>query len=332
MDRRIALKTLGALGAAAWGPGLARAAADPAAPAWPARPVRVLVGTAPGGITDYMARLFTQYVAPLTSQSFIVENRGGASGTLAAAAVAREPADGYTLLATTPTVMIVAPYIYRKLGFDPGKDFDPVCLLGAGPMVLVVNADLPVRSVAELIALARSKPGELAYASGGPGTAAHLTGELFASTAGLELVHVPYKGDGQGAVDVVGGQVPMMFSVMSVLGPHIQSGRLRALGVASSRRMASAPDIPTLAEAGLPGVDSLAWVAIYAPAGTPPAIVEQLNAHWQAVRARPEVAAQIASVAMDQADFRTPAELAAFQQRESVRWGEVIRASGVQAN
>lgn len=328
MNRREALKGLGVLGAAACGvqPGLARAEQ------YPTHPVQVFVGTAPGGITDYMGRLFAQCLSQGTSQSFVVQNHGGASGTLAAAEVARAPADGYTLLATTPTVMIVAPHMYHSLSFDPAKDFVPVCLLGGGPMVLVVNADLPVHSVADLIALARSKPNVLAYASGGTGTAAHLTGQLFASVAGIKLVHVPYKGDGQGAIDVIGGQVPMMFSTLNTLGPQIKSGRLRALGVTSSKRLASAPDIPTLAEAGLKGMESLAWVAIYAPKGTPPEIVATLNEKWQAARATPAVAQQIDSVAMSDVAFKTPAELAAFQKSETARWSDVIRASGVEAN
>lgn len=324
----MALKGLGALGIATYG----MAAGYAQAAEYPGHPVRVFVGTAPGGITDYLARLFAQCVTQRMSAGFVVENHGGASGTLAAAEVARAPADGYTLLATTPTVMIVAPHLYRQLSFDPAKDFIPVCLLGAGPMVLVVNADLPVHSVADLIALARSKPNTIAYASGGTGTAAHLTGELFASVAGVKLVHVPYKGDGQAAIDVVGGQVPMMFSTMNVLGPQIKSGRVRVLGVTSSKRMASDPQIPTLAEAGLAGVEATAWVAIYAPKGTPPDIVEALNTQWQAARVTPAVSSQLESVAMSDVAFNTPAELAAFQQSETVRWSEVIRASGVEAN
>src|SRR5690606_7408659 len=204
------------------------------------------------------------------------------------------------------TVMIVAPHLYSGLSFEPEKDLTPVCLLGAGPMVLVVNAELDVHSVDDLIALAKSKPDGIAYASNGVGTAAHLTGELFASSAGLKLIHVPYKGDGQGAIDVIGGQIPMMFSVMSVLGPHIASGKLRALGVASQKRMQSHPDIPTLAEAGVSGVDSLAWVGIYAPAGTPPQIIAELNRHWQAALKQPKVAESLSSVAMDQVTFGTP--------------------------
>jgi tripartite-type tricarboxylate transporter receptor subunit TctC len=328
MNRRNALKGLGMLGAAACGlrGGYAHAAQ------YPAHAVQVYVGTAPGGITDYMGRLFAQCLSQRTSQSFIVQNHGGASGTLAAAEVARAQPDGYSLLATTPTVMIVAPHMYHSLSFDPVKDFVPVCLLGAGPMVLVVNADLPVHSVADLIALARSKPGQLAYASGGNGTAAHLTGELFATSAGLKLVHVPYKGDGQGAIDVMSGQVAMMFSTMNVLGPQIKSGRVRALAVASAKRLASAPDIPTVAEAGMKGVESLAWVAIYAPKGTPADIVASLNRQWQAARGTADVSNQIESVAMNDVAFKTPAELASFQQSEMARWSEVIRASGVEAN
>jgi tripartite-type tricarboxylate transporter receptor subunit TctC len=328
MNRRDALKGLGILGAAACGV----RGSDAQAAEYPTHAVQVYVGTAPGGITDYMGRLFAQCLSQRTSQSFIVQNHGGASGTLAAGEVARAAADGYTLLATTPTVMIVAPHMYHPLSFDPVKDFVPVCLLGAGPMVLVVNADLPVHSVADLVALARGKPGVLAYASGGTGTAAHLTGELFASAAGVKLVHVPYKGDGQGAIDVIGGQVQMMFSTMNVLGPQIKSGRLRALGVASGKRMASSPDIPTMAEAGVKGVESLAWVAIYAPKGTPAAIVSSLNDQWQAARATADVSNQIESVAMSDVAFKTPAELASFQQAETARWSEVIRASGVEAN
>jgi tripartite-type tricarboxylate transporter receptor subunit TctC len=321
------LKSLVALGAAPMASGipiLSRAAEQ-----YPTKPVRVLVGTAPGGVADFMARLFAQQATEQLGQSFIVENRGGASGTLAAAYVARAPADGYTLLATTPTVMIVAPYMFPGLTFSPSRDFVPVCLLGAGPMVLVVNAKVPVRSVAELVEYARARPGQVAFASGGNGSAGHLTGELFASQAGLKLLHVPYKGDGEAALDVVGGQVPMMFSVMSVLGPHIKSGMVRALGVASATRMEAYPDIPTMAEAGVAGVDSLAWVAIYGPRGTPASVVEPVNAAWQKARAKPAVAGQINSVAMAHLNLAGPAQLGEFQQSEASRWGNIIRATGV---
>jgi tripartite-type tricarboxylate transporter receptor subunit TctC len=327
MNRRDALKNLGALGVTAYSAGFGGTTAQAAG--YPAQSVRVLIGVAPGGVTDYMGRLFTQYMTKSMDQSFIAENRGGASGTLAASMVARAPADGYTLLATTPTVMVVAPYMYKQLTFDPNKDFVPVCLIGAGPTLLVVNAKLPVKNVTDLIALARAKPDTLTFASGGPGSNGHLTGELFASTAGVKLVHVPFKGDGEGAINVIGGQVDMMFSVMSVLEPHIKSGRLRALGVANSTRMTSAPEIPTLAEAGLPGVTSLAWVAIYAPKSTPSEVVKVLNAKWQVARMLPEVKRQLASVAMDQLDLSTPAQLAAYQKTETVRWGNVIRTAGI---
>jgi tripartite-type tricarboxylate transporter receptor subunit TctC len=326
MHRRSALKSLAALGAVsvAGVPALTRAASG-----YPARPIRVLVGTAPGGVADFMARLFAQQETEQLGQSFVVENRGGASGTVAAAYVARAAADGYTLLATTPTVMIVAPYMFPQLPFSPQHDLVPVCLLGAGPMVLVVNSKLPVHSVADLVAYARAHPGQVAYASGGNGSAGHLTGELFASAAKVKLLHVPYKGDGEAALDVVGGQVPMMFSVMSVLGPHIKSGMVRALGVASDTRMEAYPDIPTLAEAGLPGVDSLAWVAIYAPRGTPASVIDPLNNAWQKARANPSVASQIDSVAMSHVTFAQPAQLEAFQQAEASRWGNIIRTTGV---
>ncbi|MBO1112596.1 Bug family tripartite tricarboxylate transporter substrate binding protein [Bordetella petrii] len=317
------MKTLAALGAGPVMP--ARAAQN----GYPARPVRVLVGTAPGGITDFMARLFSQHVGKALGQSFVVENHGGASGTLAAAQAAHAAPDGYTLLATTPTVSIVAPYLFKNLSFSPSRDLEPVCLLGAGPMVLVVNAALPVHDLAELIAYARKRPGQLAYASGGAGSAAHLTGALFASAAGLDLIHVPYKGDGEGVLDVIGGHVPMMFSVMSVLEPHIKSGALRALGVASDTRLAAWPDIPTLAEAGVAGVDSLAWVAIYAPRGTPANVVGQLNAAWQAARQQPGVSAQIAAISMAHRTVSQPAELAAFQQQEARRWDGIIRSAHI---
>lgn len=326
MDRRTLLKTLGALGtapAAAWTrPALAQAG-------YPTRPVRVQVGIAPGGITDFMARIFAQQVGERMGQTFIVENRAGASGTLAASYTARAPADGYTLLATTPTVMVVAPYMIPNLNFSPTQDLTPVCLLGAGPMVLVVNAKLPIHSVAELIAYAQSHPGGLAYASGGNGSAGHLTGALFASKTGLKTIHVPYKGDGEGALDVVSGQVPMMFSVMSVLGPQIKAGTLRALGVASATRLKSFPDIPTLAETGVPGMDSLAWVAVYAPRGTPDNVINALNTAWQSARQSEAVTAQLASVAMDHVSLGKPAELAAFQKSEQDRWGGIIRSAGL---
>ena len=297
---------------------------------YPAKPVRLLVGVAPGGAADVFARLYARIVGEALQRSFVVENRAGAGGTLAADVVAKAAADGYTLLVSAPTVMVVAPYLYKKLPFDPTRDFEPVALLSGGPLVLVVHASVPANNVAELLALAKGKPGQLAFGSGGQGTASHLTAEMFASATGIQLLHSPYKGDGQAVTDLVGGQVQMMFTALSLVDPQIKAGRLKLLAVTSKIRLPSIPQVPTVDESGVQGFESLGWIGLFAPAKTPAAIVQKLALAWNKVRQQPDVEAHFSAMGMGLLRFNSPQEFANFQRSEVGRWSQVIKAAGVQ--
>ncbi|MCJ0764005.1 Bug family tripartite tricarboxylate transporter substrate binding protein [Variovorax terrae] len=325
MNRRKLFKLMpGAAAVLATGPAAWAQAAD-----YPSKPVKVVVGVNAGGAADYFARIFAQKMTQATGQSFFVDNRPGAGGTLAADYVAKSAADGYTLLITAPTVMIVAPYLYKQLNFVPERDFAPIALLAGGPVVLVVNAQVPARSVAELIALAKQKPGELSFGSGGQGTNSHLSGELFASMTGTRLTHVPYKGDGQALTDLLGGQVQMMFTGYNLVEPHVKSGKLRLLGVTGDTRLAPLPDVPTVAEAGVKGFHSTGWIGLYAPRHAPAQAIQRLNAEWQKARRQPDVHAKFEAMGMGALSSDTPGQFAAFQKSEAARWSKIILDAGV---
>lgn len=310
---------------------LAAAGAASAQSDYPARPVRILVGVNAGGAADVMARTFAQHVGEAMKANFVVDNKPGAGGTVAADAAAKAAPDGYTLVAAAPTAMIVAPHLYRKLGYDPATDFAPIAVLGGGPLVLVASAGAPVRSVADVIALAKSRPGQVVYGSGGQGSAGHLTMEMFASSAGLQLVHVPYKGDGQAANDLLGGQFQIMFTAYRLVEPHVKSGKLRLLAVSSGTRPKHMPDVPTVAESdpSLAGFESLGWIGLFAPARTPPAIAKRLSDAWVAVRRMPDVARRFENFGMDFVTTASPEDFARFMQAERSRWAKVIAAAGV---
>ena len=250
------------------------AVAQSAVDAYPAKPVRVIVGLAPGGGTDIQARLFAQKLAESLNRPFVVENRPGAGGTLAYAQVAKSPRDGYTLLGVTSGYTIT-PAVYAKLPYDPIKDFAPISLVSQAPFVLVVHPSLPVKSVKDLLALAKAKPGQLDCASAGLGTSTHMAFELFKTLGGSNITHIPYKGTGPALVDVMAGQVHMLFgNVLSTLS-HVKNGRLRALAVTTARRSAAMPGLPTLAESGVPGYENSTWHGWLAPAGTPSSILNR---------------------------------------------------------
>lgn len=324
MDRRSAIAGLAGLAAGSALPTQAWAQQG-----YPSKPIRLLVGVAPGGAADTLGRLFAQKVGDALGGTIVVDNRAGASGTIAAQAGAKASPDGYTLLATAPTVMIVAPHMYKQLGFSPQTDLDPVVLLGGGPLVVLVNAEVPARSLQELIALARAKPRSIAFGSGGQGTASHLSGEMLANQAGVELLHSPYKGEGQALTDLLGGQIQMQITALNLAEPHIRSGRLRLLAVTGKTRLASWPQVPTVDESGLRGYESLGWIAIYAPANTPPAITQRLAAEWRKARATPEVAKYFDSNGMNYIPAGTPEDLAAFQKSEVARWDNIIKKAGL---
>ncbi|MPT54067.1 MULTISPECIES: tripartite tricarboxylate transporter substrate binding protein [Delftia] len=323
MQRRILLA------AAALLPSLATAQTPPTPPTppdWPARPVRMLVGSAPGGGTDAMARAVADRLAPLLRQPVIVENRPGVSNTLAVDMTAKST-DGHTMVMGVVTAHAIAPHLL-KLGYDSNRDLVPVAYVGAVPNVLVVGNSLPANSVQELVALARKEPGRINFASSGTGSTQHIAAEMFKDAAGIELTHVPYKGSAAALVDLVSGQVQMSFDTMpSVIG-QIKAGKLRALGVTSPRRNAQLPQVPTLAEAGLPGVEIGAWYGIYMPAATPRAVQARVHDEVNKVLAMPETRTRLEAVGAELQPMGQ-AEFIALHNAEYQRFGEIIRKNHI---
>lgn len=317
MQRRILLA------AAALLPSLATAQTPPD---WPARPVRMLVGSAPGGGTDAMARAVADRLAPLLRQPVIVENRPGVSNTLAVDMTAKST-DGHTMVMGVVTAHAIAPHLL-KLGYDSNRDLVPVAYVGAVPNVLVVGNSLPANSVQELVALARKEPGRINFASSGTGSTQHIAAEMFKDAAGIELTHVPYKGSASALVDLVSGQVQMSFDTMpSVIG-QIKAGKLRPLGVTSPRRNAQLPQVPTLAEAGLPGVEIGAWYGIYMPAATPRAVQARVHDEVNKVLAMPETRTRLEAVGAELQPMGQ-AEFIALHNAEYQRFGEIIRKNHI---
>jgi len=295
-------------------------------PDWPTRPVRMLVGSAPGGGTDAMARAVADRLAPLLRQPVIVENRPGVSNTLAVDMTAKST-DGHTMVMGVVTAHAIAPHLL-KLGYDSNRDLVPVAYVGAVPNVLVVGNNLPANSVQELVALARKEPGRINFASSGTGSTQHIAAEMFKDAAGIELTHVPYKGSAAALVDLVSGQVQMSFDTMpSVIG-QIKAGKLRALGVTSARRNAQLPQVPTLAEAGLPGVEIGAWYGIYMPAATPRAVQARVHDEVNKVLALPETRTRLEAVGAELQPMGQ-AEFIALHNAEYQRFGEIIRKNHI---
>ena len=327
--RRAALAAFAALAATAL------AAAAPAAHAqpqpWPSKPVRIVVPYPPGGPTDIVARLVGQRLSERFKQPFVIENRAGAGGNLGAEAAAKSPADGYTLLLGT-TAHAINPSLFKSLGYDIRKDFVPIALLTSIPLVLVVPAASPVATVADVVALAKSKGGGLPYASSGNGQSTHLAAELFASMAGAPMTHVPYKGSAPALTDLAGGQVALMFDTMLSAMPQVKAGRLKAIAVTSAVRAPSAPELPTVAEAaGLAGYEATAWNALFAPVGTPPEVSAALAAAVAEVLAEPETRQRFAADGAI-AGSGTPAALGAFLGREIDKWRGVVQRANVKVD
>ena len=300
------------------------------AQSWPAHPVRIVVPFSPGGFVDVPARLVAPRLAAALGKPVYVENKPGAGGTIGAAEVAKSAPDGHTLLfAGTPHV--INPWLYKNLPYDALKDFVPVTLVARGPYVLVVNPQLGVGSVRELIAAAKAQPGKIDYASSGNGSAQHLVCALFASKAGIELNHVPYKGSGSAMQDLLSGQVKMSFAGVPNVLSQVKAGRLRALAVTTARRWGEMPDVPTLAEAGVPGFEATLWIALLAPAGTPAEIVRRLNAETAGILREPEVQHSLRAAGVLPSPLG-PAELSAFMRAERDKWGEVVRTTGATVN
>ena len=320
IDRRTFNVMLAALAA---GSGTAAFAQDK----YPDRLIRLVVPYPPGGFTDILGRLIATNLQPAMGETVIVDNKGGGGSTIGTAFVAHAPADGYTLLLVAADFAINESLMPSRLSYDARKDFVPVSQAAWSPMVLVVHPSLPVKNVAELIALAKAKPGEINVGSGGTGTGAHLALELFKSRAGINLVHVPYKGNGPATADLLGGQISAMFLQYAIAKPHIDSGKLRVLATPSGKRSPAMPDVPTIAESGLPGFDVQPWFGIVAPASTPPAIVERLNAEIAKVMQRPDVKEKLAAVGAAPA-ISTPQEFGKFIDSEITRWAAVVKVSG----
>jgi tripartite-type tricarboxylate transporter receptor subunit TctC len=297
---------------------------------YPTRPIRLIVPFPPGGGTDIVARAVSAKLTEAWNQQIIIDNRGGAGGVIGADTVAKSTPDGYTLLFGTPGALVINPLLNSKLPYNAVRDFAPVSLLALNPQLLAVHQSLPVNSVKELIAFAKAQPAKLNYASVGEGTPNHLAMELFKSMTGTNLVHVPYKGAAPAVTDLLGGHVQLMFNPMPPLLPHVKSGRLRALAVGGTQRSSALPEIPTVAEAGVPGYEYVTWYSIVAPAKTPRAIIDRLNKQLAAVLAMPEVAQRLSSQGAEPRSS-TPEELAKFMQEDTKRLGAVIRFAGIRS-
>ena len=296
------------------------------AQAYPSKAVRMIVPYPPGGGNDTLARLFAAKLSDRLGQQFVVENRPGAGAMIGTEAAAKSAPDGYTILLSSIATHALSPNLYSRVPYDPVKDFAPITLLGIAPTVLVVNADLPAKTLQELINLAKKQ--QLAYASGGNGTPPHINAEVFKSVAGIDLLHVAYKGGGPALVDLMAGRVQAMLDTAASAMPHVRSGKLRALAISAPRRSPELPDLPTFAEAGLPQYDTNAWYSMHAPAGTPPDIVRRLNAELVAILKDPEILARFKQLATDPVG-NSPEEFAAFVRAELDKYARIIKAAGI---
>lgn len=309
---------------------LAVAAGAATAQQYPSKPLRLIVPFAPGGSADFVARLAGQKLAESFGQQVIVDNRGGGSGMIGNELVARSAPDGYTLTIGTLGPFAVNQSLFGKMPYDPVKDFAPITLTGSASHILVVHPSLPVRTVKELIALAKAKPGQLTFASSGIGNATHLTGELFKVTAHVDMVHVPYKSGGLAMSDLVGGQVSFSFASMPSALPHVRSGRLRGVAVGAGKRSPAIPELPTVAESGLPGFASEDWQGILGPALIPPEIIIKLNAELRRVLELADIKEKLL-VAGFEAKTSTPEWFGDFIKAEAVKWAKVVKQAGIRA-
>lgn len=306
------------------------AAAASAAQDWPTKPITLVVPYPPGGPTDIVARVVAQGLGDELKQTIIVDNRSGAGGNIGADMVAKAAPDGYMLLLAT-TAHAINMSLFKNLNYDTRKSFAPVTLLTSGPLVIVTRPDLPANNVRELIALAKSTPGKLTFASSGNGQSTHLAAELFGAMAGVRMVHVPYRGSAPALTDVMGGQADIMFDTMLSSMPYVNGGKLKALAVTGAARSPAAPNVPTVAEAGLPGYEATAWNGLLAPAGTPAPVVERLNSALQKVLGRADIQQKFAAQGFAPA-WKTPADTARFLGVEVEKWAGVVKTSGATVN
>ncbi|MBC7781138.1 MAG: tripartite tricarboxylate transporter substrate binding protein [Proteobacteria bacterium] len=304
-------------------------AATPAfAQIWPSKPIRLIVPFTPGGNTDIQARLIGQHLAHEFGQPVLIENRGGAGGTVGVAAVAKAPPDGYTIVFASFGNILVGASLYPNLPYDPLKDFEPIILVSEPAGMLVVHVSLPVKTVRDLIALARARPDALAYGSAGNGTWNHLFAEQFKSLTGTRIAHVPYKGAGPALTDLIGGHIQVMFAPFPSALPQLAQKRLRALAVTGAQRSAAAPDVPTVAESGLPGYQAASWFAILAPAGTPKPVISRLNTEINRALASPEMRRTLAAEGIEPTGG-TPEEAARSMREGAEKWGRLVRELGI---
>jgi tripartite-type tricarboxylate transporter receptor subunit TctC len=296
---------------------------------YPAKTVRLVVGFAPGGSTDLTARIFAQELNRLWGTQVVVDNRPGASGMIGAELAAKAPPDGYTLLVSPQTSIVVAPLIFRKINYDPMRDFGTIAVIGSTPQLLVLHPSLPAKNFKEFSALVKRNARTLTYASGGFGSTPHMAGELLNTSLGVRVTHVPYKGENPGVADLLGGQIPYMFSNFPVVFPHVKAGKLRAVAITSLKRSPLAPQFPTVAESGIPGFDTATWSGLYLPSSTPREIVGRIHAAITKIQTAPEFRKRMLEQGIDQSEADTPEKHAAFVKSETAKWGKVIREAGV---
>jgi tripartite-type tricarboxylate transporter receptor subunit TctC len=299
-----------------------------AADVYPSRPIRMIVAYPPGGGTDIVGRFMAQKLTEQLGQNVVVDNRGGATGNIGTEMVARANPDGYTMLMGNVAPNAINVSLFKTLPYDPVKDFAPVSLVAITPNILVVNPAVPVKTVKDLIGLAKAKPGTINYPSAGIGSSSHLAGELLRSLAGVDIVHVPYKGGGPALVDVLSGQMQIMFATLPAAMPHVKSGKLRPVAMTTAKRSIAMPDLPTVAESGVPGYEAATWYGLLLPARMPAPIVDRLHAETVKALAVPELRERLVGQGFEPVGS-TPAEFAAYIKSEIVKWGKVIKAAGI---
>ena len=299
---------------------------------WPTgKAITYVVPFPPGGNTDTLARLIAPSLSTALGTPVVIDNKGGAGGSVGSGLAARAAPDGYTILGGTISSHAINVSLYAKLDYDPIKSFEPVAMLGSGPLVLAVNTSSPYKTLNDVLAASKAKAGGLSSASPGVGTSPHMALELLSYQSGVKFTHVPYKGSGPAVQDLIGGQVDMMFDTILIVGPHIQAGKLRPIAVSSSKRLEALPDVPTIAEAGQKGFDMGSWQAVFVPMGTPKPIVDRLHAEIMKIVATPEVQARLKGFGMVPSDM-TPAQLGEYQKSEVEKWAKVVKAAGIKAD
>ena len=296
---------------------------------YPAKPVRMVVGFPPGGGTDVVARILQPRLGELLGQPIVIDNRPGATGTVAAGHVAKSPPDGYTIMMGHVSVNAIAPSLFSSLPYDAERDFAPIGIAAAVPHIVVVHPSLPATTLGELIAYLKARPGKLTFPSAGNGSMPHLAGEVFQALAGLKLVHVPYKGSGQSMQDLLGGQHLVAFDTMAASAPHVRSGKLRALAVSTRERVSTLPDVPTAVAAGLPGYVVTTWYGVFAPAGTPPPVVNRLHAELVKAMQTAAVRAKLDGIGADGSVSKSPAEFAALVRTDTARYAKIVKDIGL---